>query len=309
MTLLPRTGGRACTVLRLLPGYGRHLVFRPYRTGLPHIPGGRVWEIAAYDLFLNLLLSGFAEITGRPVRKGTAQLLILLNRIAFLVDDEFERRVRKESVAFDDLAATKDIGRAVSDLRMYLDRTCDPARCDVIRQLLRRTVETDYRRYATAIEHRGTVSSVDDLLEDAAVDCGAVMRQLAQVAGLFHGFTAPQAALDDFYALGLACKFADDLRDWRRDSDTGNGNILLTILARYPKESRRLGRARESGLQMNEKRWNRLCPEAFDEFANLYGGYYSRIRSDTLRFAADLMMETGRIGHLPQSGGQSAARV
>jgi hypothetical protein len=140
------------------------------------------------------------------------------------------------------------------------------------------------------------------------VDCGAVMRQLAQVAGLFNGFAVPPAALDDFHALGLACTFADDLRDWHSDSETGTENILVTILARYPNESRRLERARESGLRMNEKRWHRLCPEAFTEFANLYEKYYARIRSNTLRVAADLMMETGRIGYLPKSG-RTAARV
>jgi hypothetical protein len=117
------------------------------------------------------------------------------------------------------------------------------------------------------------------------------------------------AALEDFYALGLACKFADDLRDWHDDRETGAGNILLAILARYPDESQRLAHARESGLRMNEKLWNRLCPVTFTEFANLYGKYYARIRSNSLRVAADLMMETGRLGYLPKSSGRTAARA
>jgi hypothetical protein len=309
MTALPRTGGRVRTALRLLPGYGRHLARHPYRAGLPGVPGGRAWEVAAYDLFLNLLLSGFAEITGRRVRRGTAQLLILINRIAFELDDEFERRLRNGSVAFDDLAAAPNIGRAIADLRTYLDQTCDAARRDAIRRALRRTVQTDYRPYATTLERRRTAPSVDDLLADAAVDSGAVLRQLAEAAGLFNGYVAPQAALDDFTALGLACRFADDLRDWRRDSETGNANILLTILARFPNEGWRLARARESGLRMTERRWHRLCPEAFAEFANLYGTHYPRIRSQTLRVAADLMMETGRAGQVPRRDGRTAARV
>ncbi|MER5469893.1 class 1 isoprenoid biosynthesis enzyme [Streptomyces sp. NPDC002935] len=309
MTVLPRTGGRARTALRLLPRYGRHLLFHPYRTGLAPAVGGRGWEIAAYDLFLDLLLSGFVEITGRPVRRGTAQLLILVNRIAFLMDDEFERRVGKESVDFDDLAAATDVERAVADMRTYLGATCDPARRDLIRQALRRTVDTEYRRYATSVENRRAAPSVDEILEDAAVDCGAVMRQLAEITGLFQGAAAPETALDDFYALGLACRFADDLRDWRHDSEKGTGNILLSILARYPKESLQLTRAQLSGTRMNEKSWHRLCPEGFAEFTHLYEEHYARIRTKNLRIAADLMMETGRNGHHAKTDGLTAART
>lgn len=309
MTVLPRTGGRARTALRLLPAYGRHLLFHPYRTGLPSAREGPGWEIAAYDLFLNLLLSGFAEINGRPVRRGTAQLLILLNRIAFLMDDEFEHRVGRDSVRFDDLAVTTDVERAIADMRAYISATCDPARRDLIRQTLRRTVDTEYRRYATSIENRQAAPSVEDLLDDASVDCGVVMRQLAEIIGLFQGAAAPKAALDDFYALGLACRFADDLRDWPHDTETGTGNVLLSVLARYPNEARRLSHARKSGTRMNEKQWCRMCPEGFAAFTRLYEQHYTRIRSKTLRIAADLMMETGRSGHRAKADGPTAARA
>ncbi|WP_161070019.1 class 1 isoprenoid biosynthesis enzyme [Streptomyces sp. HUCO-GS316] len=293
----------------MLPVYGRHLLFRPYRTDLPPAAGGRGREIAAYDLFLNLLLSGFTEFTGRPVRQGTAQLLILVNRIAFLMDDEFERRIGRESVHFDDLATAANVERAIADLRAYLGSTCDPSRCDLIRQALRQTVDTEYRRYATSIENRRAAPSVDDLLEDAGVDCGAVMRQLAEITGLFQGVDAPKAALDDFCALGLACRFADDLRDWQKDSETGAGNILLSTLARHPNEARRLTDAQKSRTRMNEKQWCRLCPTAFAEFTRLYEEHYAHIRSKTLRIAADLMMEPGRSGHRATADGVTAARA
>jgi len=280
----------------------------PYRAFRPVTCGVRAWETAAYDLFLNLLLSGYVRISGRPVRPGTAELLILLNRIAFLLDDEFERRIRRASVAFDDLIATDAIGRAVGEMRSYLAATCDPAQGDAIRRLLRRTVEEDYGRYAVSLEKRTTASSVTDLLEDAAVDSGVVLRQLAEVIGMFQGTAAPRAALADFANLGLACKFADDLRDWRHDLQCGTDNILLALLARNPDENRRLAGASRMGLRMNEHRWQRLCPRTFSEFADLYRSYHTRIRAAPLRTAADLMMETGRVGYLPKTDGQTAAR-
>jgi hypothetical protein len=308
MTVLPRTGGRTSTAIRLAPSYARHLVLHPYRASRPLARDVRVWETAAYDLFLNLLLSGYARISGRPVRPGTAQLLILLNRIAFLLDDEFERRIHRASVAFDDLIATEAISGAVGEMRSYLAATCEPAQCDAIRLLLRRTVEEDYRRYAVSHERRTTAPSVTDLLEDAAVDSGVVLRQLAEVIGMFQGTAAPRAALDDFTNLGLACKFADDLRDWRQDLEHGAENILLALLTRHPDENRRLAAADRRGLRMNEHRWQRLFPRTFSEFADRYRSYYTRIGATPLRWAADLMMETGRVGHLPKTGGQTAAR-
>lgn len=243
------------------------------------------------------------------MRQGTAQLLILVNRIAFLLDDEFEHQVGKESVHFDDLAATATVDRAISDMRAYLASTCDPAQCDLIRRTLRRTVDTEYRRYATSIENRRAAPSVDDLLEDAAVDCGAVMRQLAEIMSLFQGTAPPEAALDDFYALGLACRFADDLRDWHQDNETGAGNILLSIVARYPNEARQLTHAQESRTRMNEKRWRHMCPEGFAEFTHLYEKHYALIRSKTLRIAADLIMEPGRSGHRSKTDRLTAARA
>lgn len=309
MTVLPRTAGRTRTALRLLPGYGRHLLLHPYRTGLPAATGGRALEIAAYDLFIGLLLAGFTEATGRRTRRGTAQLLILVNRIAFLLDDEFERRVGLESVHFEELAKATGIEQAIVDMRAHLDATCDPVRRDRIRRALRRTVDKDYRRYATSIESRSTTPSVDELLEDADVDCGVVMRQLAEVIGLFQGRPAPQGALDDFHALGLACRFADDLRDWRHDHMTGGANILLSLVDRHPTESRRLARAREAGVRMSERQWSRCCPDAFSEFTRLYERHYAVIRANSLRIAADLMMEPGRAGHRARTDGPTAARA
>lgn len=294
--------------ISLAPSYLRHLVLHPYRAFRPSTCGARVWETAAYDLYLDLLLSGYVRISGQPVRPGTAQLLILLNRIAFLLDDEFERRIRRASVAFDDLIATEAISRAVGEMRSYLAATCDPTQCDAIRGLLRKTAEEDYRRYALTLEKRTSDSSATDLLEDATIDSGVVLRQLSQVIGLFQGGTAPQAALDEFTNLGLACKFADDLRDWRQDLEHGTGNLLLALLALHPDENRRLAAANRMGLRMNEHRWRRLCPRAFSEFADLYQSYYTRIRATPLRRAADLMMETGRVGYLPRTDGQTAAR-
>jgi hypothetical protein len=308
MTTLLRTGARLTSALRLFPRYLSHLVFHPYRTCPLHGAGGRGWRLAAYDLFLELLLDGYAEITGRPTRPEAAELLIRVNRVAFLMDDEFERRIGKESVAFDEIASATQVSRAIADMRAYLDRACLPAQRDAIRQLLHRTVDTEYRRYALAIERRRTTVTVEDLLEDAAVDSGAVVRQLAEVVGLFHGDAAPQKALDDFYALGMACKFADDLRDWRRDHQTGAGNLVLAILRTHPNEAGRLARAQTMGLRMTERRWNHLCPQTFGEFADRYAVHYSRIRSRTLRVAADLMMETGRVGGLPSNDEPTAAR-
>ena len=300
--VLPRTGGRMRNLPRLVPGYLGHLTFRPHRSGLSGATSGRRWELAAYDLFLDLLLSGYAEITGRGARRGTAQLLILLNRIAFLVDDEFEHRVGRAPVTFDELAATGDIRHAILDMRTYLGRTCTPGQSDAIRTLLRRTVAVEYQRYANVVERRRAVPSVGDLLDDAAVDSGVVMRQLGQVIGLFRGDVAPPEVLADFHALGMACKLADDLRDWRHDRESGAGNVLLALLDAHPEENERVR------LRMTEKRWQRLCADTFGEFARLYTTYYRRIRSRSLRIAADLMTETGRLGLQPSSGPTAARR-
>ena len=307
MTVLPRTFGRPRTVLRLLPVFVRHLVCTPYRY-VGRAPLGQRCRLAAYDTFLALLLAGMAELADRPVRDAAGGLAVLVNRIAFLLDDEFERRLGRRSIDFTEILETTPVGAAVQDMRAYLAAHCSE-RGEQVRDLLWQAVHDEYRRYAESALQRCAPATLPELLSDAELDSGAILRRLAEVIAVFDGFALSPDALAQFQALGVVCKLADDLRDWWRDEQAGAGNVLSLCLRGTPAELDAAVTAATQGERMSEARWRALCPHAYGSFCELYAERYASIRCTPLRLAADVMTETGRLGVTPDALGGSAARL
>src|SRR5437879_4910486 len=81
---------------RFLPFYLRHYLFQPYRDRVPlkslrellAKPAQR-HQIAVYDSVLELLLRGYAELAGYPLRPETGRIAVMLTRIGFALDDEY----------------------------------------------------------------------------------------------------------------------------------------------------------------------------------------------------------------------------
>jgi hypothetical protein len=309
LTELPRALGRARTALRLSPLFGRNLVHRPYREAARPMPLGQRCRLAAYDTFLALLLAGIEELTGHVVRDEAGNLAVLVNRVAFLLDDQFEMRVGRDSVDFDEILQTTPVGAAVRDMRVYLFSHCPHERVQRIRNTLWRAVRHEYQRYSESALRRSGPPTLIELLADAELDSGAVLRQLAEVVALFEGFDLEPEVAAEFQTLGVACKFADDLRDWWPDEQTGTANIMSVCLRQWPEELHHAITTAKTGRRMHEARWLKGCPHAFTRFRNLYAEHYTCIHSTNLRIAADLMMETGRLGLTPDRSGSSAARL
>src|SRR5579859_7384518 len=72
----------------------RQLAWPSYRRGVGRSGGLSRWvRVAAYDGMIGLLLDGYTQLAGHPLRPETGALIVRLNRLIAAVDDEYEHRL------------------------------------------------------------------------------------------------------------------------------------------------------------------------------------------------------------------------
>ncbi len=285
---------------RFAPYYARHVLLQPYR-GLSPADNlrellrqpARRHQIAVYDAVLELLLNGYAELAGHPLHPETGRVAVMLTRVGFAFDDEYERRKsQQQSVRFDDLLASKQVQQRVLEWREFMNRF---EVYDSIRSFLMSFVAGLYRDYAdTALD---TSISFDAMLRGATLDSGGLLVALAQVVAMFHGDEPTDAMLAQFSSVGVNGKLADDVIDFRPDLLDGRPNLLLALAREEEQEQPRALSLRSADHTMGTRWWRRNCPRTYRRLVAAFEEQQTRITSRWLRYASSLMWTPALLGH------------
>src|ERR1700676_2221793 len=286
---------------RFVPYYLRHIMLQPYR-GLR--PLGNVRElltrparrhqIAVYDAVLELMLKGYAELAGHPLRPESGQVAVMLTRVGFAFDDEYElRKSRQETAGFEDLLASTHVQERVREWRALMHKF---EAYDSIRNFLMVFVAKLYQDYAKTAEAPDRPVSFDDMMRSAALDSGGLLVALAQVIALFHQDTPAQALLAQFSSVGVNGKLADDVIDFPQDLVDGRPNLLLA-LARDDGGAHTRAISLGAERTMNTRWWQRNCPRTYQQFVAAYQEQQAQITSSWLRYVSNLMWTPALLGH------------
>jgi hypothetical protein len=288
---------------KFLPVYLRHLVAQPYRRGGTAGPGLgtralRRHRIALYDGVLNLVMDGYAELTGQAVRRSAGRMVVLLTRVAFAFDDEFEQRTAAgKPHGFTDVMGSDAVQEHLDHWHTFMHADpCYPA----IREFLTDCVAELHATYLTGTERSGTPArDFSTAMRGAELDSGGLLTILAHVLALYHGTAAvPSAVLAQFSRLGVAGKIADDMTDLRKDFDAGRLNLLQEIAAGNGGEWDIALRAiRTPGVRLSANWWLRNCPQSFSDFVLICKENYDPLTSRSLRLAWQLIWMPAYFGH------------
>jgi hypothetical protein len=286
---------------RFLPHYLHHVVAQPYR-GLAAgrnmrellANPARRHQIAVYDAVLDLMLKGYAELAGTPLRPDTGRVAVMLTRVGFAFDDEYERRKRAEEPAeFADLLQSPQVQNRVLEWRGFMS---DFGCYDSIRKFLMEFVAGLYADYARTAGDSGT-TSFDTALKGATIDSGGLLVAMAHVVGQFQEVPASAEIVEQFSSVGVNGKLADDFIDFPLDLAEGRLN-LLEILARDDEREHAAAVATVSaGRPMKTSWWRRHCPRAYSQMTQAYADHKARITSRWLRYVSDLMWTPALLGH------------
>lgn len=275
--------------------WSRHLVRRPYRRGLTG--GPRLASrpaLAGYDAAMNLLLDGYTQLTGRPVRPGTGAVAIRLSRLIFAFDDAYEHLLDQGHRPHPgDVLAHEAVRGHLWNLRDVLRP--HPERRP-IRAFLAEQLDRSYDRY-TALQRPHY--DVGDALESAALDSGGFGACLAQVIGLFNGHPPDARTVRQFTAVGILAKTTDDVLDLFEDHEAGRPNLALALLRRHPAEQRRLLATGRPPIWLAPRRWRRLCPESHHELTLVTTTHLAVLTAPRLALAARLILWPVSHGAVP----------
>jgi hypothetical protein len=287
---------------RFVPYYLKHFVAQPYR-GLRG-PGnvqelltrpGRRHQVAVYDAVLELMLKGYAELAGHPLRPETGRAAVMLTRVGFAFDDEYESRMaRQESTGFDDLLDSRRVRERVAEWRAFMQGF---EAYDTMRNFLTAFVAQLYQEYAEAVDIPGEQVGFDAMLHGAALDSGGLLVALAHVVALFHNDDPAEALLDQFSCLGVNGKLADDVIDFPLDLAGGRPNMLLALATGEEAEHARAASKARASQPMSTRWWQRNCPRAYQQLAGAYQDHQALITSRWLRYSSRLMWTPALLGH------------
>jgi hypothetical protein len=286
---------------RFAPHYVRHLLLRPFR-GRPPLASlrgfvaapARCHHIAMYDAVLELMLRGYADLAEHPLRPDTGRIAVAFTRIGFAFDDEYERReAAAESLAFDDVFASPAVLRPLQEWRELMrDVEAYPRIRDTLGAFVRRL----YADYRDAHEEPAADRGFDVLVRRAAMDSGGLLVALAHVVGLLHGAPPTPAVVEEFTALGLTAKLADDIVDFAGDRRGGRPNLLDTDAS--AEAEARIVAALATGTRMSARWWRRNCPPEYLRIVAVYTARQAAMTSPWLAYTARLMWIPALLGHV-----------
>ncbi|GIH29132.1 hypothetical protein Aph01nite_74420 [Acrocarpospora phusangensis] len=282
-------------LLRLVPGYLRHLLWQPYRDrparghlrALLTAPILR-HQIAIYDVVLGFLLRGYAELAGRPLRPETGKVAIVLMRLGFAFDDEFDRReAAGEPLDFRELFHSPQVRLRVREWRAFMEGfdTYAP-----INDFLAGYVGGLYETYRKGAENPGDFGA---MMDRAVMDSGGLLAALAHIVGIFHANPATPGIVEQFTSLGVTAKLSDDMIDFSSDVRAGRPNLLRALVD----DAGRADLAVSSGVRMGARWWRRTYPEAYRIYVLAFEEHQARISSRALRYASRVMWVPALLGH------------
>jgi hypothetical protein len=280
----------------MIPGYMLHFTVRPYREqitaafphGLPARLSGR-HAAASLDAWVGQLLSAYPEVAGYSVKKGSGQLAIHYIRIAAALNREYEHRLATgKSLRLEQLLKDQIVASRLAEWERFTARyTRDRA---VVRFMSGDDVIADYDNYVSVTTRTDFSINPALQIESIKLDSGGYLTRLARLIDRFNQRHANPGAPAEFFQLGMAAKFADELADLATDQAEGRYNLLLALLSQHPDESADVMVRLVNGLPIPISWWLEFAPQTFAEFSSLFDGYYSSLRSQQLRRICDVSM-------------------
>ncbi len=296
--------GHARRVAAFAPSYCYHLLTHPYRPGRSetsdtgHLARFLLRHRAAlYDGCVSLILRAWSESAGVALRPDAGRVAVLITRVGFAFDDEFERRhAAGEDVTFGAVMASAALRQS---LRAWRDRMESEASYGAIKAFLDQRVAQLHGHYL----ERDSVLTVEPgdvaaIVDRAELDSGGFLMLLVHVTALLHGQSAPPSDLTrEVECLGAVGKLADDMIDFRADLAAGRPNILSALSLEHPAENQRVEAAVADGTRLTARWWRTQCPRTFAAYSTLCDEYLESISSRHLQIVWAMIWLPARFAH------------
>jgi hypothetical protein len=281
------------TTWQLLPYALRHLTVKPFRSTAEaqHIGNrleNREYRRAAHDMYCEMFLDGYRETTSLRVSRATGLALVLFMIFIFTFDQEFERS-RRLGDPPDYLAIldTPRVAEVWGALAQYLHAF---GRDDEVLAHLLYTFSTNYDDYCRCVSDAMVRPGFEATVRLVEYDSGRTLLTVYDIIRLFNGHRPHPRCASEFFALGMAGKFLDDLRDMVDDVVAGNPNLLHALTCENEEEKGMLEAALRNRVHITLGWWSRHCPISLESYFHYAFRYYDQVSSTKLRLTLDICL-------------------
>jgi len=207
----------------------------------------------------------------------------------YTFDDEFEARKRRAaSTDALDVIACPMVAEVWAGLGDFLESV---GQTDLIQKhLLADFFGLPYERYSRQVGAGPSCATFPEVLKLVEFDSGTTLRMEYDIIRLFHGHPVRPEVSDEFFALGMAGKFLDDMGDYRKDVERGSPNLLHALVSEHESERLRAESALAAGESITMEWWSRNCEVTYSRYMRLTFDYYLRVQTPRLRLPLDVYL-------------------
>ncbi|MGW5151868.1 hypothetical protein [Rhodococcus koreensis] len=279
------------TAWRLLPYALRHTTHKPFRS----TPQARnatdqlqsaEFRRTAHDMYCEMFLDGYRQATSYRVSRDTGLALVLFMVFIFTFDQEFEHARRLgDPPGYQSVIDTPRVAEIWTALADYLRAF---GRDEEILAHLRSTFAKHYDDYCGYVAEASGGAEFAVTLRLVERDSGMTLRTVYEIIRLFNGHRSHPGCARQFFDVGMAGKFLDDIRDMVDDVAAGDPNLLYSLAAENHRERDVLEAAMEKGEPIDLWWWANNCPCTLESFFAHTFRYYDQVLATKLRLSLDI---------------------
>ncbi len=281
-------------LIRFTPYFIKHFLLLPYRRNenkVILISSGKKnkqkrFLSALYDSVLNIVLEGYSEIMNKKILPETGQMMHYLIQLTIRFD-EFLDKYRKtdQSLELKDVLSIPEVREELNRFRDYIKIQ---GREEEIISYLSEMFRNHYDRYIKLIKTDSFQESFEIVLELSQLDSGWLLASDMEIVRLFNNHSPSKKMQEEFFLLGTAGKFADDIGDIFSDIKRNHLNLFCSLVNDNPAEKDILYKAVNDNVKINFSWLDQHCHSTFVEYIRKMESFNSRITSKKLRLVFEL---------------------
>ncbi|MEU4587784.1 class 1 isoprenoid biosynthesis enzyme [Kitasatospora aureofaciens] len=282
---------RIATVGRALPHALHQWIFRPYRRTdtarriRDQVTLTEYRTSLRHDITSSLFFSGYEDVTSRKVPTECGLSIVLFNVLIHTFDDALDSNQSRVDVpSFHEILQMPLVAEA---WRAFTIALTDTPRSNEILRYIESVFEDNFDRYRDLIRNARNSRDFSTACEIVHYDSGTVLLMIYHIMRMFCGHPLSNQCAKEFYMMGMAGKYCDDIADLREDFGTNSPNLFLALASENPKELSELQGRLEQQQEVNCFWLSRNCPLTYGAYFNYATEHYNLIESPKLRLAVD----------------------
>jgi hypothetical protein len=242
-----------------------------------------------HDIYCSMFARGYRQATGYSVDQATGLVIVLFTIFMYAFDDEFEKRIESAAdTSAEAIIKAPEVTAIWNAIGSYLSAT---GRGDEVREHIMQSFFADgfddYRENVASVRSKENFNDTRQLVE---FDSGRVLDTVYHIIRLYNGHPLSRECATEFYNLGMAGKFLDDLSDYAHDVQSGSPNLLHALVGETPTERAVAVSALAAGQPITLPWWQAHGPVTLARYLDMTYGYYDQVKAPALRLPLDIFL-------------------